>query len=212
VGSVENEPNIEEGELKGAMGNTTPIVDAPVTFIPGFLAPEIADTTLAALLAELPWERRISRMYGKDVPVPRMEVWVADHAYTYSHRTYQPISWTPTLLTVKAKVEAAAGGKFNSVLVNRYENEKDSVGWHADNEPEMSHEHPIASLSLGATRCFEMRKGRGPVQTIELEHGSLLVMGPGMQREWRHQVPKAKNPCGPRVNLTFRWMIFPETN
>ena len=212
MGSVENEPNIEEGELKGAMGNTPPIVDAPVTFIPGFLAPEIADTTLAALLAELPWERRISRMYGKDVSVPRMEVWVADHAYTYSHRTYQPVSWTPTLLTVKAKVEAAAGGKFNSVLVNRYENEKDSVGWHADNEPEMSHEHPIASLSLGATRCFEMRKGSGPVQTIELEHGSLLVMGPEMQREWRHRVPKTKNACGLRVNLTFRWMIFSEMN
>ena len=139
---------MEEGELKGAMGITTPILDAPVTFIPGFFAPELADTTLTALLAELPWERRISRMYGKDVPVPRMEVWVADHAYTYSHRTYQPISWTPTLLTVKAEVEAAKGGKCNSVLVNRYENEKDSVGWHADNEPENSSLLAPLSFSL----------------------------------------------------------------
>ena len=111
------------------------------------------------LLAELSWERRISRMYGEDVPVPCMEVWVGDQAYTYSHRAYQPICWPPTLLTVKSEVEAAADCKFNSVLVNRYENEKDSVGWHADNEPQMSHEHPIASLSLGATRRFEMRKG-----------------------------------------------------
>jgi alkylated DNA repair dioxygenase AlkB len=102
---------------------------------------------------------------------------------------------SPTLLKLKAEIEAAAGSKCNSVLVNRYENEKDSGGWHADNEPEMSHEHPFASLRLGATRSFEMRKGKGPVQTIELEHGSLLVMGPGMQREWRHQVSKAKNPC-----------------
>ena len=148
MGSVENEPNIEEGELKGAMRNTTPILDATVTFIPGFLAPEIADTTLAALLAELPWERRISRMYGKDVPIPRMEVWVADHAYTYSRRTYQPISSTPTILRLKAGVEAAASGKFNSALVNRYENEKDSVGGRADNEPEMSH------LSLTLTSLF----------------------------------------------------------
>jgi alkylated DNA repair dioxygenase AlkB len=87
-------------------------------------------------------------MYGKDVPVPRMEVWVADHAYTYSHRTYQPISWPPTLLKVKAEIEAAAGSKCNSVLVNRYENEKDSGGWHADNEPEMSHEHPLLTPRL----------------------------------------------------------------
>jgi hypothetical protein len=42
---------MEEDELKGAMGNTTPILDEPVTFIPCFLAPEIADTTLAVLLA-----------------------------------------------------------------------------------------------------------------------------------------------------------------
>ena len=48
VEPVEDEPNIEEGELKGAMGNTTPILDVPITFIPGFLSPEIADITLAA--------------------------------------------------------------------------------------------------------------------------------------------------------------------
>jgi alkylated DNA repair dioxygenase AlkB len=182
-------------------------LDAPVMIIPGFLAPEIADETLARLLAELPWERRTSKMYGKHVPVPRMEVWVADHPYTYSGRTYQATSWTPALLRVKVGVEAAARSEFNSVLVNRYENERDSVGWHADDEPEMSNEHPIASLSLGANRNFQVRKGAGPVQTIELGHGSLLVMKPGMQKEWKHRVPKSKSPCGLRVNLTFRWMI-----
>ena len=72
----------------------------------------------------------------------------------------------------------------------------------------MSNEHPIASLSLGANRNFQVRRGGGPVQTIELGHGSLLVMKPGMQKEWKHQVPKSKSPCGLRVNLTFRWMIF----
>jgi alkylated DNA repair dioxygenase AlkB len=52
------------------------------------------------------------------------------------------------LLKVKAEIEAAAGSKCNSVLVNRYENEKDSGGWHADNEPEMSHEHPLLTPRL----------------------------------------------------------------
>jgi alkylated DNA repair dioxygenase AlkB len=184
------------------------ILGAPVRFVPGFLAPDVADAALAGLLSELRWERRVSRVYGKDVSVPRSEVWIAERPYTYSHRTYQPAAWTPTLLKIKAEVEAAASSEFNSVLVNRYENETDSVGWHADDEPEMSHQHPIASLSLGSTRRFQIRKGRGPIQTIELGPGSLLVMQPGMQREWRHQVPKANKPCGLRVNLTFRWMIF----
>ena len=193
-----------------AKNRITTSLSAPVKLMRGFLSQDVADAALAALLAELPWEHRISRMYGKEVLIPRMEVWVADHAYTYSHREYQPALWTPALLTLKAKVEAGIDDKFNSVLVNRYENEKDSVGWHADNEPEMSHEHSIASLSLGATRYFEMRQDGGPIQRIELEHGSLLVMRPGMQRDWKHQVPKAKQSCGVRVNLTFRWMISPK--
>jgi alkylated DNA repair dioxygenase AlkB len=188
------------------------ILGAPVRFVPGFLAPDVADAALAGLLSELRWERRVSRVYGKDVSVPRSEVWIAERPYTYSHRTYQPTRWTPTLLKIKPEVEVAAGSEFNSVLANLYENETDSVGWHADDEPEMSHKHPIASLSLGATRSFQIRKGSGPIQTIELGPGSLLVMQPGMQGEWRHQVPKAKKPCGLRVNLTFRWMIFPKAS
>jgi alkylated DNA repair dioxygenase AlkB len=171
--------------------------DAPITFIPNFLDQETADQAFVTLLAEIPWERRTTEMYGKNVPVPRMEVWVADHPYTYSRRTYQPTAWTPTLVKLKADIETATRTKFNSVLLNRYEDENDSVGWHADDEPEMSQEHAIASLSLGATRSFQMRKGDRPIQTIELVHGSLLVMHPRMQQEWKHRVPKTMKPLRP---------------
>jgi alkylated DNA repair dioxygenase AlkB len=183
--------------------------DAPITFIPDFLDPETADQALTTLLSEIPWERRTTEMYGKNVLVPRMEVWVADYAYTYSRRTYQPTPWTPTLVKLKADIEATIRTRFNSVLLNRYESGIDSVGWHSDDEPEMSQNHPIASLSLGAIRSFQICKGDGPIQTIELGHGSLLVMHAGMQQEWKHRVPKTRKPCGTRINLTFRWMNFP---
>ena len=183
-------------------------LDAPITFIPNFLEQETANEAFDALLSEIPWERRITEMYGKNVPVPRMEVWVADYAYTYSRRTYQPTPWTPTLVKLKANIEATIRTGFNSVLLNRYESGSDSVGWHSDDEPEMSQDHPIASLSLGAIRSFQIRKGHGPVQIIELGHGSLLVMHADMQKEWKHQIPKTKKPCGTRINLTFRWMNF----
>jgi alkylated DNA repair dioxygenase AlkB len=183
--------------------------DAPITLIPNFLDRETADQAFATLLAEIPWERRITEMYGKNVPVPRMEVWVADHPYTYSRKTYQPKPWTPALVKLRKDIESATGTKFDSVLLNRYESGSDSVGWHADDEPEMSQNRPIASLSLGAIRSFQTRKGDGPIQTFELGHGSLLVMHAGMQNEWKHQIPKTKRPCGTRINLTFRWMNFP---
>lgn len=183
--------------------------DAPFTLFPEFLDPKTADQIFATLLAEIPWERRIAEIYGKEVAVPRMEVWIADHPYAYSHRAYQPRPWTPTLVKIKTEVEAATRTKFNSVLLNRYEDGNDSVGWHSDDEPEMSSEHPIASLSLGATRSFQMRKGNGPIQTIKLMNGSLLVMDAGMQQAWKHRVPKTRKSCGSRINLTFRWMKSP---
>src|SRR5271157_2752901 len=95
--------------------------DARITFIPDFLDPETADQAFTTLLAEIPWERRTTEMYGKNVPVPRMEVWVADHPYTYSRRTYQPTSWTPTLVKLRADIESTVRSRFNSVLLNRYE-------------------------------------------------------------------------------------------
>jgi alkylated DNA repair dioxygenase AlkB len=183
--------------------------EAPVTFIPDFLDSQAADEVFAALLAELPWERRMAEVYGRQVRVPRMELWIAEAPYTYLGRTYKPRPWTPMLVQVKKKIEYATSNQFNSVLLNRYESGSDSVGWHADDEPEMSPEHPIASLSLGATRSFQMRRGDGPIQTIELGHGSLLIMHAGMQQEWKHRVPKTKSLCGRRISLTFRWMNFP---
>jgi alkylated DNA repair dioxygenase AlkB len=183
-------------------------VDVPVTLIPNFLNQRTANEAFDVLLAEIPWERRTTETFGKTILIPRMEVWVADYPYTYSGRTYQPKSWTPTLVKLNAEVEAALRTRFNSVLLNLYESGSDSVGWHSDDELEMSQDHPIASLSLGAIRSFQVRRGHGLGQTIELGHGSLLVMNAGMQKEWKHQVPKTMKPCGTRINLTFRWMNF----
>ena len=51
----------------------------------------------------------------------------------------------------------ASHQEFNCVLVNLYRDGKDSNGWHADNEPELGKNPAIASLSLGATRRFDLK-------------------------------------------------------
>jgi alkylated DNA repair dioxygenase AlkB len=62
----------------------------------------------------------------------------------------------------------------------------------------------IASISLGAERKFQVRlKPKGEIHNIWLSHGSLLLMQPGFQQEWLHQLPKAKT-SDVRINLTFR--------
>ena len=105
-----------------------------------------------------------------------------------------------------------AGGDLLQPLVrlqNYYRNGQDSMGWHQDNEPELG-EHPvIASVNLGATRRFQLRhKKRKDLTTvsIDLEHGSLLLMQGTTQEFWKHQVPKTAQPIGARINLTFRFI------
>ena len=61
------------------------------------------------------------------------------------------------LARMRQDVEAATGYRYNSVLLNLYRDQHDSVGWHSDNERELGGDPVIASLSLGATRSFRLR-------------------------------------------------------
>jgi alkylated DNA repair dioxygenase AlkB len=80
------------------------------------------------------------------------------------------------------------------------------VSWHADDEPELGHNPTIASVSFGATRRFGLRhkEQRDRRHTLDLTHGSLLLMRGATQHHWQHQIPKSTKPCGERINLTFR--------
>jgi alkylated DNA repair dioxygenase AlkB len=40
-----------------------------------------------------------------------------------------------------------------------------------------------------------------------LAPGTLLLMGPGMQAQWQHALPKARHISTPRINLTFRFLL-----
>ena len=134
-----------------------------------------------------------------------------DAFYTYSGRTFTPNPWTPELLAIKERVDRAAGAAFNSVLVNYYRDGRDSMGEHADDEPELGPAPDnvlIASVSLGAPRRFVLRHRRsGATREWALGDGNLLVMGGTTQRHWRHRVPRTAVPVGPRMNLTFRVIV-----
>lgn len=160
-------------------------------------------------VSDLPWQQREIRLFGKPVLEPRQTVWVGDSGatYRYSGRTNQPVRWTPRLLALRARVEAATGQQFNSCLLNHYRDGKDSIGPHADDEPELGPRPTIASVSLGVPRRFQVRpKVSGQRLDLDLHHGSLLVMRGTMQQHYRHCVPKQPKVLAPRTNLTFRWI------
>lgn len=178
-----------------------------------FLTPEDATKYMRALLSNCAWQRR-KAPFGYDVP--RDEAYYGDPGtqYTYSRREYNPLPWIPEVLSLKLHVEqatpiaayAALGLPklgYNAVLCNLYRDGHDSVGLHADAEPEMG--PVIASVSLGAERLFRLKRQNGGVAFSErLSHGSLLIMAGNTQKNFRHEVPKEPSITPPRINLTLR--------
>ena len=165
-----------------------------------------ADELLRRLLAETPWIQRSVRIRGREIPQPRLVSWHGDEAYAYSGLALAPEPWTPLLVALRDRVSALTGSSFNSVLLNRYRGGRDSIGMHADDEPELGARPVIASISLGAERTFDLRRKDGSGRTVHvpLTHGSLLVMSGDTQRNWLHGIAKTDRPTGERVNLTFR--------
>ncbi|WP_321949499.1 alpha-ketoglutarate-dependent dioxygenase AlkB family protein [Paraburkholderia sp. J10-1] len=183
----------------------TPAPD--VAWHPSWLAPRAAAEAFARIIAEADWRQERIRTPGGWVDQPRLTAWQGDEGavYIYSGIRNIPQPWTRQVAELRDAISALCGVRFNSVLLNRYRMGTDSMGWHADHEPELGPEPVIASLSLGATRRFDLRhNATGVVRSFQLTSGSLLVMRGKTQAQWRHRVPKEPAVTGERVNLTFR--------
>lgn len=192
-------------------GYRIPAEQADLWWSPHFLNRLQADEAFEVLRSQIAWEQGQIRIFGKWVMEPRLSAWYGDPgaAYTYSGKHQEPLAWISPLSEVKGLVEQAADDRFNSVLLNLYRFGQDSMGWHSDDEKELGESPMIASLNLGATRKFQLRRKDDKSQKIELElsHGSLLIMAGETQTYWQHQVPKTKKEVGERMNLTFRRII-----
>lgn len=187
--------------------------EAEVSWHRHWLPRDAADTVQRTLREDVPWEVHRIRMFGRQVDSPRLSCWMGDPAarYRYSGTEFVPQPWHPALLPLRDQLAAFCGHAFNSVLLNRYRDGDDGMGWHSDNEPELGPAPVIASLSLGAGRRFLLRRRDDHAKKAEvlLDHGDLLVMGGQTQRLYQHCLPKSARPLAERLNLTFRWINAP---
>lgn len=192
--------------------NSSTVIDVPdgqLRYFPHLIPDPEADRLMESLSTLVPWEQTEIWIAGQRRKIPRMNAWYGDAGadYTYSGRLFRALPWLPELKALKQQVEAACGTAFNSALVNLYRDGRDSVDWHSDDEQELGSNPVIASVSLGVVRRFQVKhRSRREIglKTLDLDHGSLLVMEGEFQHHWKHRLPKMPAVTEARINITFR--------
>src|SRR5208282_5633885 len=66
---------------------------------PNFISPADADSLFAGL-NQLPWQQHIIRMWGKDIPAPRLYDWQGITPTIYGEKIV-PTDWTPEALEIR---------------------------------------------------------------------------------------------------------------
>jgi alkylated DNA repair dioxygenase AlkB len=183
-----------------ALSRETVLVDderGRVTYVPGFVAADLAEAWFAELRAGVAWTTQRRRMYDRDVDVPRL----------LAHFRLDQDDGTPqTVRAAAGRVTAFTGVPFNSVGLNFYRDGRDSVAPHGDHLDEIVEGFPVVLLSLGATRRMTIRATAPPRRVLhaDLAAGSLLVMSYATQQHYTHGIPKTRESVGPRISLAFR--------
>ena len=190
------------------MDNLLPY-DGTVNYYGRIMASSEADRFLNILLDSIEWKNDEAVIFGKRFITKRKVAWYGDHdfEYTYSNVTKRALRWTDELLALKKLAEQVLGEQFNSCLLNLYHDGSEGMAWHSDDEKDLVKDGAIGSLSFGAERKFSFKHRQSKeVVSLQLEHGSLLVMKGCTQSNWLHRLPPTKVVSQARVNLTFRRM------
>lgn len=149
----------------------------------------------------------------------RYECFMFDKPFEYEYskgrgkRVYTAVDFHAGVLEVQNKVNeylATIGMKpMNGCFLNRYDTDKQAIGWHADDFVGMDHEAPVCVVSYGEPREIWWREigSKGAIPNDQrqlLGNGSLFIMPPGMQHTHFHKIPKGDRPMNTRVSLTSR--------
>ena len=171
-----------------------------------------SDVFFQSLLNKINWKHDTIVMWGKKRTLRRRVAWHGDPGkkYAYSGNLLCPQAWNEDLMFIKEKIESISTIRFNSVLLNDYEDGNVGMGWHSDDEKELGKDPIIASVSFGVDRDFYLKpkiKSSKERVRISASNGSLILMTGSTQHHWLHSLPIRKKIIDRRINLTFRTII-----
>ena len=205
-------------------------------YIPNFLSEEKAKKTHHWLNSK-DYRQAVTHWNNASI---REQLWIQkDHKYfceDWSKRYYRWESgdYDDTLSSLQSQIQDSIDSLIskdkhikrpliNSVLINRYRTNNDTIKPHRDT-PSTFGEYPtITGLSIGETRKLKVKKLLYDKENphsfiydntksflnfdIELENGSLFIMAGASQKYFSHEIPKEDRDCGERFSLTFREVI-----
>ncbi len=193
----------------GTRGRRTyDLPDADILLIDAFFDKEESDYYYKIFLDSTNWSEYEMSMYDKRVKAPRLISWHEDSKNPTDNSAQ---AFTKDLNGIRAKVQKETNLDFNAVLLNLYRNGNDSVAWHSDKTHRTNDNPTIASVSFGETRMFKLRhkiRKDFPIVEIPLYHGTFLLMTGTTNTFWEHHVPRTSKNILPRINLTFRQVIY----
>lgn len=171
-------------------------------------------SVFAHLLHDLTW---------LEVTSARKEYFMSDAPLSYTYgsgvaaRTYTSSIFSIPIKNMIDKLNVDYNCNYNVCFLNRYDTQKNALGWHADDSPEMNTKHDICVISFGAEREIWWKdksyKGEIPKENRQiLNDGSLFIMPAGFQENNFHKIPKCEKACGIRISLTFRNYVSGDIN
>lgn len=114
-------------------------------------------------------------------------------------------AWNIDLLRMKAELEIKFGIPLNSVLINKY-NKDDHIPALKDNERCLRDDPFIFSISFGEYgKMIVQSDDKQKTIEVSLKSGTLLIMGGGFNRYYKHSVERTNNNKA-RLNCTFRFI------
>jgi len=195
--------------------------ECSVIYIKHFLTRD-EEENLMNEMENIEFRQEIIDVYNMNIIAPRKTFSYGDTglSYQYAGKYEIPNEWPSStsnniINDIRKKVHQKSlefcdvmKDPFNFVLINRYKDGNDYIGFHSDNEKDIVPRSCIASLFIGAERNFTFINVKSnETHSLKLESGSLLLMMGRTQEIYKHGLPKSKNLTEKRYNLTFRHLI-----
>ena len=182
---------------------------------PIFIPKYVSEDLFPVLRDEVPWVNRNSprdECFMSAPGAPRTYSYGNNNERRLKQHTYHAVDMTPPLLALMGRLNEEFKTSYNVVVLNYYKDERQHLGWHADDSPEQDLDHPIAVLAFGAERYIWVKekgyKGDTPDSDKYLmTKGSLFIMPGGYQNDHQHRIPKHDRKCDGRISLTYRKLV-----